>query len=268
MKFTISDCISRINQALNYPALSYEDVSHYFDQAIAELNTSLRIALPTVTEMRSENTFKITNLPNAVILSSTEPRYQIYAVDVDPNTTAPTTERNVVYYRGGAAYGRKFYILKDTTWEPFDSVYGIIPGDTVGYVGTPIDYSYAVWSKTPLDTVADFSLTDYLPTDWIILFLIPYVCFKFAVRSGDDGAIFRDEFTQGFQQLQTSYGVPNKVALNTVAHLSAYKELVNKNIANLLTTVPTRAITESMRITNGVRPQYGDMLFDSGGWGV
>ena len=268
MKFTISDCISRINQALNYPAISYEDVSHFFDQAIAELNTSLIIALPTVTEMRLEHIFRISDSPNTIVLAS-KPT-EIVEGSAEIPTVAPTgSASRVVYYTGAESrLNRKFYIWKDSVWTPVDKVYGIVSGGRSAYELVPVDYSYGTWYEIPLEHLVEFSLTEYLTTDWIILFLIPYVCFKFAVRNGDSGALFSDEFTQGFQQLQTSYSVPNNVTLSTVAHLPAYKNIVVENLNNLRKIVNTRAITEDMRIRNGVGAIYGANIFDNGGWGI
>ena len=51
--FTIADCISQINQALNYPSLTYEDISLYLDQAIAEINTNLHIGLRSFSHLIS-----------------------------------------------------------------------------------------------------------------------------------------------------------------------------------------------------------------------
>lgn len=268
MKFTISDCISRINQALNYPSITYEDVSHFFDQAISELNTSLRIALPSVTEMREEHTFDISSSPNVVPLTA-DPSSDssISKVLVKPTESAPA-DVNIVYYANGQSYlESSLYILKNGTWSAVDEAYGIYSVDRT-YKAIPVANQYAVWRAIPATSVREFSLTEYLPVDWIVLFLIPYVCFKFAVRNGDNGALFSDEFTQGFQQLQTSYGVPNTVELSKVAHCPAYSELVKHNLNNLRKEVPVRAITEDMRIRNGVRAVYGGGLFENGGWGI
>ena len=48
---TLNTIIQHINLALNYPALAYQDISLYFDMAIAELNTTLHTAIPTVSDM-------------------------------------------------------------------------------------------------------------------------------------------------------------------------------------------------------------------------
>lgn len=280
MKFTISDCMSRINQALNYPALSYEDVSHFFDQAISELNTILRISLPSVTEMRVENTFKVTDSPYCVALTTSPTTSQ----NIPITKTNPSGEPSkiydlldneitaeVAYYRDSETYANNtLCVKKSEVWEPVEKVYGFFaesPASSQVYAAVVVGYSYAYWVETPNESVAKFSLTDYLPVDWLILFVIPYVCFKFAVRNGDSGALFSDEFTQGLQQLQTAYNVPNFVTLNTVAHLSAYRDLVKANLNDLRKQVGTRAITESMKVPNGIGKTYFSVL-DSGGWDV
>ena len=266
MRFTISDCISRINQTLNYPALSYEDVSHFFDQAISELNPSLRISIPTVSEMRDEHDFKVSDSPNTIILN-TIPTPGSYIETV--SSLPVVSDSDIVYYNGGTSkLDNTLYVKKNSEWTAVKEAYGLVAGSSTAYKAIIVDRSYAIWYETPMNYVTDFSLTEYLTTDWIILFLIPYVCFKFSVRNGDSGALFSDEFTQGFQQLQTSYNVPNCVRLNTVAHVPAYKKLVIDNINNLSEKVVTRAITEAMRVSNGIRAVYGNTLFENGGWGI
>ena len=265
MKFTLSDCMARINQALNYPSLSYEDVSHFFDQAIAELNTSLRIGLPSVTEMRFENTFKISESPNTVLLTSSPT-----ASGAIPNVESlSTATAPVVYYVGSSdseKYKRSLYIKKNGNYEPVSEAYAIYNGKA--YVAVVVTFSNAVWTETSFETVTNFNLLDYLPFDWWVLFVIPYVCFKSALKDGGNGALFSDEFTQGFQQLQTSYGVPNTVVLSTVAHKPAYRNIVMSSLHNLDRRVTTRAVFDNMRITDGVGKVYGENLFDNGGWGI
>lgn len=271
MKFTISDCISRINQALNYPAISYEDVSHFFDQAISELNTSLRIALPTVTEMKAEHTLDIASSPNVIPLTA-DPKVEskIKVMNAIPSSETPedlSAGNPIVYYVSTSSYlENSLYIYKNNSWIAVDCAYGIPSADEV-YKAIPVANTFAVWRAVSFTETYEFSLTEYLPTDWIILFLIPYVCFKFAVRNGDSGSIFLDEYTNGYQQLQTSYNVPNTVTLSEVADLPAYRDTVVKNIYDLRKKVPTRAITESMRVGNGIRPIYGRGIFE-GGWGI
>ena len=263
MKFTITDCMSRINQALNYPALTYDDVSHFFDQAISELNTSLRVAIPTVSEMSDEHKFKISDIDNSIYVPS---KYITSIESVDKIPTKAPTGSPVVYYVGTNNIDNTFYIYRNKAWKAVDEVYGITE-TAKAYVAIAVVDS-AVWRPISFERTSEFSLTEYLPVDWIILFLIPYVCFKFSVRNGDNGALFSDEFTQGFQQLQTSYNVPNETVLSTVAHLPAYKAQVLENLHNLNVKVPTRAVLDSMRIRNAVRAVYGSNLFESGGWGI
>lgn len=230
MKFTLDDCMSRINQALNYPSLSYTDIYHFFDQAIEELNSTFRIALPTVSEMNAENTFSIADQSDIVKLSS------------QPSASGMSS--------APAKYA--FYIGTDR-----------IPKY---YVAVPIGGLY-YWNAIEREYIEKYDLTEYMPLTWWILFVIPYVCFKYTVRDGDSGAHFMDEFSQGFQQLQTSYNVPNKVNLSSVAHKHAYKPIVQKCLPNLNTTVFTRAIYDDMRVGNGIMPTYGG-FYETGGWNV
>lgn len=266
MKFTLTDCVARINQALNYPSISYEDVSHFFDQAMAELNSSLRIGLPTVTEMRFENTIKVTDHPNTVICSTLSD--SIPTVTQNPTITAPSGLYNVVYYADKTVpiLQRSLYIKKDGVWKSVESAYAVCAGKA--YEAVTVASTYAIWREVPVQNVLEFDLLEYLPMDWWILFVIPYVCFKATLRDGGNGSLFSDEFTQGFQQIQTSYGVPNTVRLSDVAHLKAYRNLVTDNIENLDKRIATRAVFDTMRISDGVRKTYGAELFDNGGWGI
>jgi hypothetical protein len=267
VKFTLTDCMARINQALNYPSISYEDVSHFFDQAIAELNSSLRIGVPTVTEMRFENTLKVTDHPNTVICPTLSDD-NILVVTQNPTVVAPSGLDNVVYYasKDVPILQRSLYIKKDGAWKAVESAYAVSAG--VAYEAVTVASTYALWREVPVQNVLEFDLLEYLPMDWWILFVIPYVCFKATLRDGGNGALFSDEFTQGFQQIQTSYGVPNTVVLSTVAHKPAYRDIVMSSLHNLDRRVTTRAVFDSMRLTDGVGKVYGENLFDNGGWGI
>jgi hypothetical protein len=125
---------------------------------------------------------------------------------------------------------------------------------------------YAIWTPVVENRLNDFDLAMYLPTDWIVLFLIPYVCFKTAVRDGSSGSLYNEEYVQGFQQLQTSYNVPNFVELSKVAHLPAYTAMVKANLNNLNKRIPTRAVYDSMKIGNAIFPEY-EYTTTRGGWG-
>lgn len=259
MEFTLNNCVSRINQALNYPSLAYEDVYHFFDQAIHELNTSLKIALPTVTEMLAENEFRVEDQPNLVNLADMqedgltfEPGKQYGNYAYDP----VLGKYPFVLYAGESStrlpglYGYKF----DTELGAYDTYATIVLGGN------------AYWQKIT-DTSSEVYLTEYLPFDWWTLFVIPYVCSKWAVRNGDESAHFVDEYVQGFQQLQNSYNVPNRVKLSSVAGRHAYKKLVEERLPNLNAIVFTRAIYEDMKVGNGIAPVYGG-FYETGGWGV
>ena len=263
MEFTINNCMTRINQALNYPSISYEDVSHFFDQAVSELNTSFRISIPLVSQMISEHTFKIQD--HNVVLLNKDPGSLITKVSSKPTASDNSPP---VYYKGISNLNYVFYVKTlNNEYEERSEVYGYIPAEGKAYCATAVDANTAFWFKIDSESLSSFSLTEYLPAEWLVLFVIPYVCFKFSVRNGDGGVVFNDEFIQGFQQLQTSYNVPNSVQLCKVAHLPAYRNLVKENIHDLNKTVPLRAVTEDMKSTNFIIPQYSS-THSVGGWGI
>lgn len=280
MKFTLNECVQRINQILNYPAVSYADISHFFDHAISELNTILRIGLPTVSEMVNDNTIDVTMQENTVMLTARPTNTTSITVFQDIPNAKPTEGAPTfgIYYPNKivedgevvsvSVIGAKYYTWTGLSWTSHDSLYGVtFEGATqTAYIATTVGGS-AFWVETPARHTLEIDLCEYLPLDWWMLFMIPYVCFKFAVRNGDDGALYSTEFSEGLQQLQTCYDVPNFVTLNTVAGNPIYTKIVQNNLNNLGVTVPTRAITEDMRIGNAVRPIYGN-LYDVGGWGI
>lgn len=268
MEFTINNCMTRINQALNYPSISYEDVSHFFDQAIAELNTSFRISIPLVSQMISEHTFKIQD--HSVVLLNSAPNSSITTKTELPSDPPDASWSDpVYYYNDSSSPGSNdgFYAKGlDGKYTKYSEVYGYIPAEGEAYRAVAIGNA-AFWFKVDPEDRSSFSLTEYLPAEWLVLFVIPYVCFKFSVRNGDGGVVFNDEFIQGFQQLQTSYNVPNNVQLCKVAHLPAYRNLVRENMHDLSKIVPLRAVTEDMKSTNFIIPQYSS-THSVGGWGV
>jgi hypothetical protein len=266
MKFTLSDCLARINQVLNYPAVTYGDVSHFFDQAISELNTSLRISLPSVSEMQADHTFNVTNHPGLIRLTSRpDSNTAIKHYSEKPNTRVDA-DGNGIYVC--AEFGKhKFYKWDVDEWISVPALYGMYIANNVAefYSAVAINTHQAVWVPVESSYVKEFDLTDYMPTDWWNLFIIPYVCFKFSVRNGDSGALFADEYIQGYQQLQSSYNVPNTVRLANVAGKTAYTSIVEQNLDHLDIVVGTRAIYETMKIPNGIGAVYGD-LYSTGGW--
>lgn len=270
MKFTLSDCIQRINQILNYPSVAYEDISHFFDHAIAELNTILRTAIPSVSEMVLNNTIDTSLQQNTVLLNARPNNTNtIPHTDSVPTEAPAEGEPEQLYYTSDASMiNRAFYVWTGSEWRAHESLYGVVFEDAkkYTYLSTPIGLR-AYWVEIPNTHRIEFDLCDYMTIDWWTLFVIPYVCFKFAVRNGDGGELYQTEFTQGLQQLQTCYDVPNFVRLSDVAGVPAYTELVKQNLNNLSVCVPTRAVTDRMRVGNAIQAVFGNM-FDAGGWGV
>lgn len=263
MKFTLGEIISRINQALNNPSLTYSDIYHFFDQAMYELNSSLKIALPSVTEILDENSFKFDQQPNLVNVDN---------MDSDGDTFVTDKDYNGFKYSPMLGDVRSFVIVKDGVEQRYYDLYGYkVTSSKVTYYGTRVIGGIAYWVEldynTLTTTLTTLDITEYLPFDWWVLFVIPYVCSKWAVRNGDDSAHFVDEYIQGFQQLQNSYNVPNRVRLSTVADKLAYKKLVEERLPNLNAIVFTRAIYDNMKVGNGIAPVYGG-FYETGGWGV
>lgn len=270
MKFTLSDCMQRINQILNYPSVAYEDISHFFDHAIAELNTTLKIAIPSVSEMVLNNTVDTTLQENTILLT-TRPTHVVNIPQVSTVPTEAPSEDGpqYLYFTSNASMiDRGFYVWTGSEWKFHNVIYGVLfEGATkTSYVSTPIGLK-AFWTEVPNTMRTEFDLCEHMTMDWWTLFVIPYVCFKFAVRNGDDGSLYSDEFTQGMQQLQTCYDVPNFVVLSDVAGVPAYTEIVKSNLNDLNKKIPTKAITEDMRVGNAIQACFGNM-FDTGGWGI
>lgn len=261
MTYTLSDCIESINQILNYPSVSYTDISVYFDQAIAELNTELHLGLRPISQIYKENSNIETTLSPLVVLNSRP------SLSVNIPTVPSTTDK--VYCSLGNLY---YYNLSTSTYTKSNYVYGIYTAfDTDG---TPIKEiyrtlvigEYAYWTAYENHTERNVDLINYLPYEWIILFLIPYVCFKYAVRDGDTGASYAEDLSNGFQQLRNAYSVPNTVLLASVADKPAYKSDVSSNLPNLNIAIPTRAIYETMKVPSVIQASY-DSIYSKGGWG-
>ena len=89
MKFTLSECVDRINQTLNFPSVAYEDISLFFDQAIAELNTTLHIQIRPISELVKNYTNNV-KFPNLVLLK-TDPALNSGAIPVDPDNVDDLT---------------------------------------------------------------------------------------------------------------------------------------------------------------------------------
>lgn len=267
MKLTLDNVVERINQVLNYPSVAYTDISHFFDHAMAELNTILKIAIPSVSDLVSKHSIDTTVQNNTVLLES-YPNGTVHRFEELPTGRPAEGEPTYGYFVKPDIYEGVFYIYNGRTWNEFESMFGVLfeNAEKKVFVATPVGQN-AYWTATEVNLTLEFDLCEYMPADWWTLFVIPYVCFKYAVRDGDDGALYSTEFTQGLQQLQTSYDVPNSVVLSTVAHLPAYKEDVSSNINSLGKRVITKAITEDMRVGNAISAIFGNM-HDRGGWGI
>ena len=263
MVFTLSDCIERINQALDYPAVEYADISHYFDQAISELNSTLRIGIRPISYILKHYKADIYRAGNIIALSEAETYTNIPVLTEDP-------ESGNCYYNSDT---KLFGIRKSGVFEYYEDVYGYIPDnstlDVKTFKAVYFSESSVCWTTYNTDPINTLDLTEWLPMDVLILFVIPYVCNKYMLRSGGIGSVFREEFVQGFQQIQTSYDIPNFVNLVSVAGKKAYSEDVELHIKDMQLfniTVPTRAIYDDMKIGNAIQPEYGGM-YDGGGWG-
>lgn len=263
MVMTLNDCMERINQTLNYPAVEYPDVSHYFDQAISELNSTLRIGIKPISHILKTGSFDVYTTPNAIAISESEVIAPIPVLEKAPDDIS-------CYFDSTCD---KFGIKKSGSFEYYDTVYGYVPTSATisSNVYKAVYYSKdsVFWSVYNADPNATLNLIDWLPFDVLILFIIPYVCNKFSIRDGGNGAIFREEFVQGFQQIQTSYDIPNTVYLPSVAGRKAYTEDIEACFAankDINMYVPTRAIYDNMKIGNAVHPTYGE-FYEGGGWG-
>ena len=263
MTLTLSDCIERINQALDYPALEYADISHYFDQAIAELNTTLRIGLRPVTQLLADNEFDIGKHANIIALDRAPTSAE---ADYIPRHASAPSDSDYYYDTVKAQFG----IKKPDGWHYFFEIYGYVNDFTLDnrlYVSTYYSDELVMWVPFNDDPLTRLDLTVYLPVDVIILFMIPYICYKYTIRDGGDGQLFREEFMEGFQQIQTSYDIPNTVSLVKMAGKKAYVTDVQENIGYFNVTIPTRALYATMKIGNAVMPTYGG-FYEDGGWGI
>ena len=253
----LSTTVNYINNALNYPSIALDDIRLYFNQALAELNTSLHIHLPSLEQMELNSRDLFQSKDNIVLLED-KPQ---------SNTEIPSKDLGAgepyYYDKSKKMYG----VLKGTQYVYFPNIVGIYND----YANGPCIYeSFAysedlhVWYSSLLNGPTDFDLNEYLPDDWVLLFLIPYICFKYAVKDGDTGALFNDEFSEGYKQLRNSYTIPVKVNLKSCAHHLAYKEDVKNNIDNLDINVPTKAIFDTYSIRNGIPASYESVY--EGGW--
>lgn len=259
----LTDALSNINLALNYPALTYDDIKLYFDMAIAELNTTLHTSIPTVSEMVDSFRQNVSKPKTNQIVLDVDPQQNDFAIDIDP--ALPVDGNPKCYY---SSTDKCYY-----AWNNFTKVYNSYTSLIGIYIreGEPEQYLSVIygtdvyWVKFETDP-ENCDLIDYLPDEWVLLWLIPYVCFKYTVRDGGTAQTFAEEMQQGFQQLQDTYDVPAKVQLSIYADRPAYTSLVEKHLPNLNVIVGTRAIYEDMKHGRSLNSIYGNM-FDRGGFG-
>jgi len=257
----LSETIKYINTALNYPAISYADIAMFFDMAIAELNTTLHTSIPLVKDLVEDFKQKMSKIEGNKMLISGTSAPETIAVAPEEGTTPEC------YY---STTDKKYYIYNDITSEyrgGFSTIKGIW-FDTHGEQHMYQSYNFgehAIWTEIPMDPIYECDLKDILPDDWILLWLIPYVCFKYTVRDGGTAQTFAEELSQGFQQLQETYDIPEKVRLATYADKYVYKQDVQDKLPYLNVLVPTKGIFENMKHSRNTNAIYGS-FYDRGGF--
>lgn len=265
----LSKAIQYINSAVNYPALNYIDIALFFDMAIAELNTTLHTSIPPVKDMVEEFRQNLSKVETNKFVSEVDPE-ENYEIPTVPSTTYPDQASalagNVKCYY--STEDTMYYLLNDLTHEY--SAHKIVKclyreETTIKLFMSSNLGNSAFWVEVPIDPEFECDLDVYLPDDWVLLWLIPYVCFKYTVRDGGTSQTFAEELTQGFQQLQETYDVPDKVLLSNYADKQAYTSLVEANLPYLNIKVPTKAIYESMKHPRNTNAIYGSM-YDRGGF--
>ena len=270
MSYRLSQFVTALNAALNYPAVTYDDVALYMDMCIGEINTSLHTSLRSIGDCRNDLRERAMSESAPIVLDS-EPTGANAAVHIahDQGDLLPNAWQ---YWDAKDSRYRKF-VRTDASGNVDsvrESLFGVYVSEGVAKVYEAHMYSgdLCLWIAT--DGYSDLNLSDYLTDDWITLFMVPYVCFKYTVRDGGTASTFAEEFEQGFQQLQESYDVPEDVVLSKVAGMPAYAKDVKDRLDSgkgLDGRCPTRAITESMKHPRAVNAQYGSM-HDAGGWGL
>lgn len=272
----LSKVMNQINSALNYPSIVFQDVSLFFDTAIAELNTTLHTSIPTVTEMiDAYKTNGLSYMPNLILL---ENRLDlIYPADdivngelfaIDPSRDqAVLKDRN--YYFNPVL--NKLYIIMDPEDPEQDRVFNNLLAYYISpMTGVPVNYktitygAHAYWQEYTPERDDECELATYLPDEWVLLWLIPYVCFKYTARDGGTAQTFAEELSEGFQQLQETYNVPDSVILSTVAGNLAYLNDVKENVNNLGIRVPTKAILPGMKHSRNTNAIFGSFYTRGG----
>lgn len=259
--YTLNDLTTDVNTALNYPAVSFQDIKLYLNQAISELNSSLHISIRNINDIIIENYENISKLDNVVSLNS----IPTTSVNVPILEEDPSTPLTVPYYFNSTI--KKYRKYNGDEYVSYDELLGTYLESNVLHTYTTrfSDATTIIWLEYAFNNPLEIDLSQYIANDWIILFVVPYICFKFSARDNDTGAIFSEEFTQGYQQLLIAYNIPSQVHLDKVAGLLPYTKDVEAHLPNLKVLCPTRAITESFKIPKDIQATFGSM-FDRGGW--
>lgn len=269
MKYTLADCVVTINQILNYPSVDYSDITYFFDQAISELNTELHLGLKPISEVYKKSTFNLEDLGDVVFF------------DAEPKATVSTNPNDIVHTAVEDNTRWIFYKNHndESAFKKVKVLYGVYakyhtnPNTGAQEISkqlyqTVILGGNAYWTPYEIMPDRELDLLNYMPMDWINLFLIPYVCFKYALRNGDAGVAYAEDFQNGFQQLRNSYDIPCFVVLSEQAGKEAYNADVKENLPHLNIQIPTRAIYDSMKTERVLKANYGNNMYDTGGWGV
>lgn len=257
---TLTDTVNYINQALNYPAVTLTDIKLFINQGISELNTTLHICIPDIDTMIAEHRETYETKDNVITLLKKPTSSDIIKSYTEDTTSDVVYDPNTNHF-----ITRGFYPEKE-----YESLYGVFMDYETNkhyvYKATVISTTSAMWLEA-YDNPLNFDLATYLAKDWIMLFLIPYVCYKYSVRDGDTGILFSEEFAQGFQQLQHSFHIPTHVYLRDVADKPAYLHEVKRLLPELNVHINTRAILEEYRIPRYLNTTYSD-TYNHGGWGL
>jgi len=269
--FTLKKFMDYINSALNYPAVSEQDIALFLDQAISEVNTEAHISIPDLDKMKKEQSDLPANTKLITLQTAdfeiTFPKYATENEAIADNT--PTYYFNTI--------SRTFGVYNEDLhkYEYFIRLFGLYkdPLNPINntYVEARTTYTDQInvnWYNLSYEALFTVDLEYYFTPDWIKLFLIPYVCHKYSVRDGDTGRLFSEEFSQGFQQLKNSYNIPFTVHLKDVADKPAYRKLVLEKLPNLDVICKTRAITEDMFNAQGVNANKLDFYDNGGGFGL
>lgn len=261
---TLTQFMNEINAALNYPALSYPDVSLFLDQAVAELNTTLHTGLRSISECI--RLFESKHAPNAGVVSLGA----ALPTDAFPTSSDGTLGDGQAYARvlsSSASHPKEFAYRDGAEVKYSKQLLGIVSSAGMPSYFSAVAYSDSacVWVAAENPHILD--LNEYFDDDWIMLWLIPYVCFKYTVRDGGVASTFAEEMQQGFQQLQESYDVPDSYTISERAGEFAYDEDLDEHSDDLTARVKIRALKGYMKHGRTLNAEYGSM-FDAGGFGI